>query len=216
MQLKRCWIIGGVMLAATAATARAQHSDLEVARTDDPPGDPLPQLALEGPEDILNCVESIEISPGEGLFEGYFVNALPGWESIEMDEPDEGVFTLLEGHQAALKRISFSNGFGMFDPFSGDPILTSDGATVAFPQEDGAFHIDLIYAADPGSQIGDTFTATYQIVDLAGLHADSEEFTPCFEVVPEPGAISLLAVAGLLRFGRRRSRVGSDSLGAGS
>lgn len=184
-------------LGMSAALAGPEpHTDLEIGRNAQN------QLVIEGDEDLLSGAESILLLPGEGFFDGLFANEEPGFEAIEMDEgPD--LLALLQPHSVALKRLAFSPGFEMYEPpFSA--ILTADGGTYAFVQDgDGGFHNDLIFAA--AGAVGDTFSATFQLVDLASppQHADSGPFTLSFRIVPEPSALALMA-CGMVATRRRR------------
>jgi len=198
-------LLGSIVVLATATNARAGgegHSDWEVAQD----GSALHTLLILGDPKILGGEERIELLPGEGNFDGLFVNQEPGWESIEADEPPDA-FMLLPGSNPSLKRISFDAGFGMYDPFSGLPILESNGSTFAFgAAPDGHFHLDLIYAGN--GPIGTLYSATFQLVDPSGLQSDSAPFTLGFVVIPEPTTLALvfLGVTAKMRRTRRQSR----------
>lgn len=204
MNLRRAMLAAALCILPFAPAALAgggAHSDFEIGRDD---ASPIAQLHVEGDDDILNCIEKISLVPGEGELAGYYVAQLPGWESVGPGDPD--LLAPLSGHRIALQRISFDAGFTMFDPFGLEEILAADGATYEFPRDlDESFHVDLFFAAPIAAAPGTMYSATYQLVDLAGLHADSAPFTLCFEVVPEPATVWILA-GGMLMSVRRRRR----------
>jgi len=184
--------------AQCAAAGEHEHTDFAVGRDD---AAPIPALHLEGDPDILDGIEKIPLLPGEGELADYFIAQLPGWESAEPGDPD--LLPPLTGHRIALRRLSFSPGFTMFEPFGLGEILAADGATFEYPADPGGgFHIDLFFAAPIGDPIGTQYSATFQLTDLAGLHDDSDAFTLRFEVMPEP--VSLLLAVFCLTAGRNR------------
>lgn len=197
--MKSCaWVLAVVGVLGSSAALRAQHhheGDFEIGQS----GAPLHQLLLHGDPDILSGEEAIHLLPGEGLFEGMFAADDPGWIGAEEDEPNEGLYLLLPGHQVSLKRIGFDAGFSIFDPTSG-PILEADGDQYLFPLDgEGFIHRHLIFVGD-GLE-GDPWSATFQLVDPSGVHAFTEPFTLSFVAVPEPATVSLLVLGavGLLR-----------------
>ncbi|MCK6455820.1 MAG: hypothetical protein L6Q92_04745 [Phycisphaerae bacterium] len=193
---------GAVALLAVVSTslrawAGEMHSDFEIGQD----GTAGHVLQIHGDEAILDGSEKIELLPGEGVFEDYYVNTVPGWESVSVDEPPD-LFLLLSGHRVGLERVSFDAGLHLFDPFTAVEVLPGDGSVFEFPHApplSGAFHLDLIYAVDvAGAEIGETYFGTFRLVDLAGLHGASAPFELGFRVFPEPGVLSLLGVASLL------------------
>ena len=146
--------------------------------------------------------QPVELQPGDGLNDGYYVHQFPGWDSTA-GEP----FPLLEGHQLTLNQIHSTNpGFDMLDPFLGTSILGSDGATFEFPWNGELDHEDIFYRVNANSaHPGDTFMVTFQLTDPSGLNSSSDLFTLNFEVTPEPST-AILAGLGLTILLRRRSR----------
>ncbi len=190
--------VGTVLFGASAASAQHHHEgDFVIGQS----GAPNFEIHIHGDSDILSGEEPILLYPGEGAFEGFFVADDPGWIGLEENEPDEGMYLLLDGHQVSLKQISFDPGFSMFDPTTG-PILDSDGSTFLFPLDgEGFIHRHLIFAGE--GELGDTWSATFQLVDLSGLHAASDAFTLQFVAMPEPASV-LLLVSGLAVVSLRR------------
>ncbi len=193
-----------VLPMATEARAGTGHTDWAVAQD----GSPLHTLLILGDLKILGGEERIELLPGEGILDELFVNQEPGWASIEAVDPPDA-FMLLPGSNTSLKRISFDPGFGMYDPFSGQPILETNGSTFPFgATPDGQFHLDIFYAGN--GPVGSLYSATFQLVDPSGLQSDSAPFTLGFVVVPEPTMLALvcLGVTAMMRRTRAVSRAG--------
>jgi hypothetical protein len=145
--------------------------------------------------------QPIELQPGDGLNDGFYVHQFPGWDATA------GVpFPLMAGHELTLNRIHSTNdGFDMLDPFLGTPILESDGTAFQFPWNGQLEHEDVFYRVDANfAHPGDTFLVTMQLTDPSGLHSSSELFTLNFEVMPEPST-AMFAVLGLAILLRRRS-----------
>ncbi len=209
LRMRIAGLYGSILVVSmvTIAHAGAGHSDWEVAQD----GTPIHTLQILGDAKILGGEERISLQPGEGIFDGLFVNQEPGWASIEADVPPD-TFLLLPGSNTSLKRISFDPGLGMYDPFSGLPILEANGSTFDFCAAlDGHFHLDLIYTGN--GPIGSLYSATFQLVDPSGLQADSAPFTLGFVVAPEPTTLALVCL-GLTAIKRRNPTVSRADPGA--
>jgi len=183
MKRFRTWV-PAVMLASACltATAYAGGQDIDMLLGQD--GSPQHKLVVTDPEGRHFLTgELIELAPGDGLNDGYYVSQFPGWSAKEgVPNP------LLDGNQITLNRISStSNAFDMLDPFTGTPILGADGDAFPFPFGGGLGHEDVFYRADAALvTIGDQFTVTFQLTDPSGLEAASDPFTLSFMIVPEP------------------------------
>lgn len=192
-------IIAGTMTTPVLADEEP-HTDLEVGLM---PG--TSQLMIAGDEDLLGGLESIELFPGSGFFDGMFAESEPGFEAVEIDEPGEidAINTAL-AHQISLERVAFDSGFEMYEPpFS--QILATNGSLYQFVQEapdETGFHNDLIFAAN--GIVGDTFAATFRLVDPSGNYSASEPFTLNFVNVPEPATAALLLMGAVTVVRRRR------------
>lgn len=189
-----------LLLAASLALAGPMppHADWVIGRNDQN------QLLIHGDENILSGAAPILLEPGDGIFDGLFVKDEPGWESALADEPPE-LYQLLPNSRVALKRLAFTSGFAMYDPFTASEILAADNDLFEFPLDGpDQFHIDLVYSGlGPAGQF---YSATYQLVDLAGLQTPSELFTFRFETVPEPASLTLLGLSAILMIQRPRIR----------
>ncbi len=164
-------------------------------------GDPAYQLRVHGDPDILSGEESIHLPYGEGIFIGMFAGDDPGWIGLEEDEPDEGMYMLAPGHQVSLKRLDFDAGFSMYDPTAGQ-VLLADGDAYLFPVDgEGFIHSHLFFVGE--GELGDTWSATFQLVDLGGQYADSDPFTLNFEATPEPTTLAMLLCGAMLLTRRR-------------
>jgi len=192
-------LLGGLTAAPAFAGGEEPHTDLEVGLA---PG--TNQLFIAGDDDLLAGIESIELFPGSGFFNGGFAEAEPGFEAVEVDEPGEidAIDTSI-AHQISLERVSFSAGFEMYEPpFS--QILSADGMQYQFIQEatESGFHNDLIFANF--GNLGDTFSATYRLVDPSNTYGASDPFTLNFVNVPEPATAALLLMGAVAVVRRRR------------
>lgn len=181
--------------AGTVIARPVPHTDFEVGQDDSAAH----TLLVHGDADILSGAEPIELTlqVGGPLDDLYAANE-PGWEAVEVSEPDEGLFTLFMPHQVSLHRVTATPGFAMADLFF-TTILDTDGSSYEFTQDGaGGFHEDLFFTAP---DLGE-YTATFKLTDPSGTHADSEEFTLRFVAVPEPGSLAILALGMLLGLGR--------------
>jgi len=210
-QLIQCNLLrsfSGLFVLLAAGVARPVlgdegHVDFEIGLA---PG--TNDLFIVGDDELFDGSEMIELLPGDGLLTGFFIADEPGFVGVEVDEPGEiDAIDILSPHAISLERVSFDAGFLMFEP-PATPILTSDLAHYPFVQEnppiETGFHNDLIFAAT-GSP-GDTFSATFRIVDGSGTYNPSEQFSLGFVVVPEPASVGWLAFTGLMLRRRRGSR----------
>lgn len=172
-----------VAIAASAifllATNRAFAHDcaLVVCRDDANP----PKLHVNGPSNYLNGDEAIELLPGDGQFEGaWFIDA-PGISTMAKDGLVRKRFRLRAGHRLALRLVSADPGFCMIEPSTWTPKLCKPGDAYPFVQpEPGSFNIQMLSR----SKNPQPCRATFQFVDLAGLHADSEPFTLRYQANP--------------------------------
>lgn len=194
-----CALAAFALPVVMASAGPVPHTDFEIGQD----GTASHALVIAGDPDILSGAEPIELAlQVGGPLDGLYAANEPGWESVEVDEPDEGLFTLLTPHQVSLHRVSATPGFAMADLFFAT-ILDTDGSSYAFGQDgDGDIHEDLFFTAPA---LGE-YTATLQLTDPSGTHAASEAYTLRFVAVPEPGSLAFLATAVLLGWRRRLTR----------
>jgi len=144
------------------------------------------------------------------------------WHSAH---PESGAFQLDFNDEStqpdwrlSLKRISVSTNFFIVDESTGTPVLTSDGSTFAFEEPDwdtelsnsnggyGAWHFhthtQFLALADGA---GETFTATFTVIDTGSGYLESAPYTLTFVTVPEPTTLTLLG-AGLVSIFRTRRK----------
>jgi MYXO-CTERM domain-containing protein len=123
----------------------------------------------------------------------------PGFVSLEADEAEPGLFEPLDaGANIALRVLSVSSPeFKVWNPVGpGEPgfqIIGDDLWSIGAPAFDThpIWHIDL---ADPAYDPAHApWEVTFQLIDLAGVHAPADPLTVSF--VPEPAAAGLLALA---------------------
>ncbi len=159
-------------------------------------------LAFDGPADLLDGSEAIELQPGDGVFSGLWVHDEPSFATILEDRPDIDLLRLLPGHSVALRLAAADAPLRFFEPTGFSQILDGDGSTFVFPRDpNGDFEIHLMGASTaPGS-----FAATFQFTDPSGVHLDSERFTLRFQTVPTPTSILIPLFAVLAVSRRRRS-----------
>lgn len=177
-------------LAGVSAPASAGEEDIDLLLGQD--GSPQHKLVVTDPagHHFLSG-ELIELSPGDGLNDGYFVREFPGW-SAEDGFPDP----LLDGHELTLNRISSTNAaFDMLDPFTGTPILGADSDSFLFPFAGGPGHEDLFYRAD-GTRVnvGEKFSVNLELTDPSRLQTASDPFVLSFVIVPDPATLILLCI----------------------
>ncbi len=181
---------------AVSPLALAHDEPFVIGRSSDSPS----RLVFDGPADILDGSECIELLPGDGVFEGMWVHDEPSFATLLEDHPD--FLQLLPGHTLSLRLVAADAPLRFFEPAGFTPILTTAGSTFTFPTDpEGDFEIHLLGAATESGM----HAATFQFTDLSGTHLDSEPFTICFQTVPTPTSVILPAFAALAAIRRRRS-----------
>lgn len=163
----------------------------------------------------------LELTPGTGAFAGLLTsNPQPGVHYSDMEmrsvhtldgDPDdvEGLFGSSNGRwddafDAAhihLEIVSLTPGLNLSttSPLAtygiGDDVHVGDG--------DEGFSFTPVFWTDASATPG-VYTAELRLVDEHGVYGDSGRFYIDYQVVPEPGSLGLLAVAGLAMLRRRR------------
>jgi len=184
----------GLWLAA-AQSARGQHAhtdDFIVGRTE------AGQLAVE-----FDFGESQVLPAVQGLLNGFAIDD-PGFMALEMDEPEEDLFTLGEGASIVMQVVSLSPALSVWTPFFASRLdqpgetWTVGGASF---DEHPTWHVDATHPLfDP---LGGPWSATFRLLDLGTTgYSASADYIVTF--VPEPGMLMLLSVGAISLF--RRSR----------
>ena len=158
-------------------SAIAHECAIVVSRDDAKP----PRLHVNGPSNYLSGDETIDLLPGDGTFEGMWLIDAPGLSTMLKDGSVRKRFRLRAGHRIALRLVSADPGYCMVEPSTWKPVLCKPGDTYPFVlPENGDFNIQMASRlAKP-----QPCRATFQFVDLAGLHADSAPFSLRFRVDP--------------------------------
>lgn len=133
-----------------------------------------PRLYINGPSNYLDGTDSLDLIPGDGALEGFMFNDAPGFSTLKQDGSIRQRFHLRTGHRIALRLLRHDPGVSLVEASTWKPVIVNDGDTYEFfLDEQGDFNIQMIARLD---RLG-THRATFQFVDLAGLHADSAPFT---------------------------------------
>lgn len=186
-------------VAVIAAPAWGHDEPIVIGRHSATP----PRLAFDGPADLFDGSESIELLPGDAGFSGIWVHDDPAFASLLTDQPDIDLFRLPPDHAVALRLVAADSPLRFFDPATFTPIIESPGATFAFVHDqNGDFDINLL----SGSALPGRYAATFEFTDLSGASLDSEPFTLHFQTVPTPSSIPLIMFAGIAASRRQRRR----------
>lgn len=130
-----------------------------------------------------------------------------------IDDPNdphyhEGMAFLSEGSKVQAVFTHFDAGVSAYDPFNLGTRLDAAGATFAVGNGATNFNRHIVWNLDPSAPGFDMgageWTASFYLRDTAGLHLDSEVYTMRLKMVPAPGALAMLGVAGLMGGRRRR------------
>ena len=185
---------------AVAAAAEASVLDFEISQD----GSAQHRLLLTFP---TGPTMPYPLQPvNDGPLAGHFADIEPGWDGMLATPPDGVHFPLLAGDGVGIRMLSATPGFVMFDGLL-NPILSDPTEAHEFAGDNEGnpalwWHEHLRFAVEPGNPLG-IYSATFQLTDVNGLHADSAPVTITYEAVPEPGSISLL-LGGLIVAARRR------------
>lgn len=158
-------------------------------------------LAMEGPVDHV-----IVLEPSTGLLPGW-VGAEPGFEALEMDELDEGFFTLGAEASIWLEVVSLDAGLKVWQGDAG-AVAAAPGEKVLLGGNDlhshVFWHIDSTVSGI-GPDWEGTLAGTFRLVDTGGTnYAASEPFTLQVSNVPEPVTLALLGLSGVALLRRRQ------------
>ena len=130
-----------------------------------------------------------------------------------IDDPNdphyhEGMAFLEEGSKIKAIFTHFDAGVSAYDPFDIGTQLNTPGAEFAVGNGATNFNKHIIWNLDPSAPGFDmgagVWTASFYLTDSTGLHMDSEVYTMKLKMVPAPGALAMLGLAGALGGRRRR------------
>jgi hypothetical protein len=131
----------------------------------------------------------------------------PGFDHLEVNEPDEDFFVLGAGAEVWLEGISLDAALRVYRNDLGAAIL-SPGQQILLG--DHLLHTHVIWnisSSDPGFDPGqEVWSGTFKLVDKGVTgYAESEPFTLRFTNIPEPATLVMLAAGGLALVRRRRA-----------
>ena len=153
----------------------AHEGDFVISRDNASP----PKLHLNGPSNLLDGSDCIDLFAGDAHLAGYWFNDAPGFSTMQRGGDIRGRLRLLPGHRISLRLVKADPGFVILEPSTWRPVLSSPGDTYPFyldPQ--GDFNIQMV----PRCEKPGPYQATFQVFDAAGLHQDSDPLTLCFKV----------------------------------
>jgi len=181
MPFPRLLALLGVAFSA-ASTAHATGIDFVVFQD----GSGVNALVVAKPDQVD---EPYPIRPADvEELAGFFLTIEPGWDGLGVDQSAEDRSALLNDSGVLLRRVSFDPGFSMYD-LDFNSILEADGDTVLLvgePEVEGfLWHQHLVFGVEPGTPVGESFSATFVVSDPTGEHADSEPFTLTFITAPQ-------------------------------
>ncbi len=130
----------------------------------------------------------------------------PGFANLDVDEPDEGFFTLPSSAFISIEILSTDPGFRVVDPLFDPFSQTIEDATVSsfdLGSPDFDDHPFWVVQLSEWDGVTTDFNVTLRAVDSgAGLMA-SDPITVTF-TIPTPASAGLLAMGGLMVARRRR------------
>lgn len=196
--MKRRFLNVSISIALVSASpAFAQkEDDLNIGRTS------AGQLAVD-----FDFAQTLELPPIAAILSGWGLDE-PGFFSLDVDLPAEGIFMLEPEAELRYEVISFDPAFkGWTQGFAG--IFDDPGEQFVLggpPFDEHPFwHIDSDDPAfDPGQTI---WQATGRLIDVGTTnYLPTDPFTLSFTPVPEPASAMLVLIAGLWAIRRRRDR----------
>lgn len=148
---------------------------------------------------------------------------LPGYSddmlSFEeiIDDPNdphwfEGMNPLAQGSKIQVVFTRFDVGVSAYDPFNMDEAMDTPGESMTIGNGGDNFNRKIIWNLNPNAPGFDAgagrWTADFYLRDSSGTHMESEVYTMALRIVPTPGTLGALAMAGMLagRVGGRRRR----------
>lgn len=192
----------GVAIAASFSTmARAgddhghgHEGDFIVGRTGSG------QLAVEFDSDEPYELPIVTFIPGDG-----FGLDDPGFMALDVDEPDENFFMLAGSAEIAVELVTKDADLQVLDDTVFTTLMSNPGDQWGLPTGDSFDVHPFWFVDDPDfSELGQTNSFSFKLVDLGGTYTDSPTYTADFINVPEPHSLALVLV-GAAALIRRRS-----------
>ncbi len=188
-------ILIALVLSAASVDALAQHGHHDIVIGQDGSGALLAEFDEWAP-----ATRELDFVSGLGLTG--FLGDDPGFEALDEDAPDEGIFTLAAGHAIFFEVVSLTPGF-IVDPLGGALDSPGDSAFLIDDAEDHT-HLDwFIDALHPDFASTPYWDVAFKFMDGGTTgYADSAVYTLRF--VPEPATMGLFCLGGLMTLRRRR------------
>lgn len=119
----------------------------------------------------------------------------------------DGVVPIMEGTKIQAIFTRFDAGVSVYDPFDLGTQMNTPDSIFVVGTGGTDFNRNIIWNLDPSAPGFDAgaglWTADFYIRDASGMHEDSPVYTMSLKMVPAPGALTLLAAAGLVARRRR-------------
>lgn len=119
----------------------------------------------------------------------------------------DGVVPIMAGTKIQAVFTRFDAGVSVYDPFDLGTQMNTPDSVFAIGTGGTDFNRSIIWNLDPSAPGFDAgagvWTADFYLRDTSGMHEDSQIYTMSLKMVPAPGALTLLAGAGLLARRRR-------------
>lgn len=160
----------------------------------------------------------VELGPIVSLLPGYegWAGEAPGFDHLHVDELGEGFYTLPAGVDVVLMALAgdLDTALKVRDESTLVVAIDSTGGSLSLGDEE--LHTHAIWQVDstvPGfDPLVDEYEGTFFLRDNNGQLSDSAPFHLHFEIVPEPGALSLLGMGTVFLLKRRRQAVKAGTL----
>ena len=169
-----------LLLLAIGPPQTLAHDDTLLVSAANRAGD---RLVISASDDLLRGRRAMELPPGGELFAGMWAHDALDVQALTRSDSAGGRCSLRPGFLLGVRRVRFDAGLCLFDPWSFGHILPADGTVFILPANpDGDVRMLLLVGAVAAGE----WSATFQFIDLAGLHAPSAEFTLRFRTVGRP------------------------------
>ncbi len=158
------------------------------------------QLAVEFDSDKAFELPEVAFIPSDG-----FGLDDPGFMALDTDEPGEDFFTLAGSAEITVELVSRDADLQVLDDTVFTTLLANPSDQWALPLGNSFDVHPFWFVDDPDfSELGQTNSFSFKLVDLGGTYTDSPTYTADFINVPEPHSLALVLV-GAAALIRRRS-----------